>query len=175
MGGPPWALVYSRIPNPIGAMPVDCPWRSPAGTVLRDREISDRRAGAATSRTPTTTPSHSNTRSPTNIRSPTEPLRDTHPKIRDNSGSYARRRLHVPRHGSHSYTDRTGARGRKMGISGKQVVNTDVRTPERDIAKMAQRSAASVDEPASTTRSQAVVAQHLGSFDAELGRTRPSL
>ena len=61
-----------------------------------------------------------------------------------------------------------------MAISGKHLVN-DVRTLECDAAKMVRRSAASVDEPASTTRVEAVVAQHRGSFDAELGRTRPSL
>ena len=62
-----------------------------------------------------------------------------------------------------------------MGISGKQVVDTGVRTLECEVAQMARRSAASVDEPASTARIEAVVAHHLRSFDAELGRTRSSL
>jgi hypothetical protein len=62
-----------------------------------------------------------------------------------------------------------------MAISGNQVVDTDVRTLGRDAAKMTRRPAAAVDEPASATRIQAFVAQHLRSFDAELGRTRPSL
>jgi hypothetical protein len=62
-----------------------------------------------------------------------------------------------------------------MAISGKQDVNTDVGTLECDAAEMARRMASSDDEPASNTRIQTVVAQHLGSFDAELGRTQPSL
>jgi hypothetical protein len=62
-----------------------------------------------------------------------------------------------------------------MAISGKQDVNTEVENLECDTAVMARRTASSDDEPASNARIQTVVAQHLGSFDAELGRTRSSL
>ena len=67
------------------------------------------------------------------------------------------------------------ARGRKMAISGNQVVNTDVTTLESSTAESVRERAAALDEPASATRIQTVVARHLRSFDAELGRTRPSL
>ena len=62
-----------------------------------------------------------------------------------------------------------------MAISGKQVVNTDITTLEGGAAKTDRRPPATHDEPASATQIQTVVAQHLRSFDAELGRTRPSL
>jgi hypothetical protein len=62
-----------------------------------------------------------------------------------------------------------------MATSRKQVVNTDVTTLQGGAAEMAPRPATPLDEPASATRIQAVVAPHLRSFDAELGRTRPSL
>jgi hypothetical protein len=62
-----------------------------------------------------------------------------------------------------------------MAISGEQVVNTEVTTLEGGAEESVRERAAALDEPASATRIQTVVAQHLRSFDAELGRTRPSL
>jgi hypothetical protein len=67
------------------------------------------------------------------------------------------------------------AEGRKMATSGKQGVTTDVTTLGSNTAESVRVRATALDEPASATRIQTVVAQHLRSFDAELGRTRPSL
>ena len=61
-----------------------------------------------------------------------------------------------------------------MAISRKQVVNTDVTALQGGAGETAPRPAVAIDEPASATRIQTVAAQHLRSFDAELGRTQPS-
>jgi hypothetical protein len=61
-----------------------------------------------------------------------------------------------------------------MASSRKQVVNTDVTTLRCSAAGAARRPAAALDEPASVPRTR-WSAQHLRSFDAEPGRTQPSL
>jgi hypothetical protein len=96
------------------------------------------------------------------------------PKVGDNA---AKRREAPTSRSAPRLLIRAGlsAKGRNMASSRKQVVNTDVTTLQGSAAETAPRPAPAHNEPASATRIQAVAAQHLQSFDAELGRTQPSL